>query len=86
MLARTTMTSVTTFLALLALYLLGGEVIRSFVASMLFGVAIGTLSSIFIAAPILIFFHLRPVAYKAGSEEAQEAADELKAGRQLPAK
>jgi len=36
MLARTVMTSVTTFLALLALYLLGGEVIRSFVASMLF--------------------------------------------------
>ena len=86
MLARTTMTSVTTFLALLALYLLGGEVIRSFVASMLFGVTIGTLSSIFIAAPILIFFHLRPVAYKADSEEAKEAADELKAGHHLPAK
>jgi SecD/SecF fusion protein len=60
MLARTTMTSVTTFLALLALYVFGGEVIRSFVASMLFGVFIGTFSSIFIAAPILIVFHLRP--------------------------
>ncbi len=60
MLSRTTMTSVTTFLALLALFLLGGEVIRSFVASMLFGVFIGTFSSIFIAAPILIFFRLRP--------------------------
>ncbi|HVW57434.1 MAG TPA: protein translocase subunit SecDF [Rhizobiaceae bacterium] len=60
MLSRTTMTSMTTFLALLALYLLGGEVIRSFVASMLFGVFIGTFSSIFIAAPVLIVFHLRP--------------------------
>lgn len=59
MLARTTMTSITTFLALLALFILGGEVIRSFVASMLFGVFIGTFSSIFIAAPILILFHLR---------------------------
>jgi len=86
MLARTTMTSVTTFLALLALYLLGGEVIRSFVAAMLFGITIGTLSSIFIAAPILIFFHLRPVAYNAGSEEALEAAEEFKTGRRLPAK
>jgi SecD/SecF fusion protein len=72
MLARTTMTSVTTFLALLALFLLGGEVIRSFVASMLFGVFIGTFSSIFIAAPILIIFHLRPVS-KEGME-AYEAA------------
>ena len=59
MLSRTTMTSITTFLALLALFLLGGEVIRSFVAAMLFGVFIGTFSSIFIAAPILILFHLR---------------------------
>jgi SecD/SecF fusion protein len=87
MLARTTMTSVTTFLALLALFLLGGEVIRSFVASMLFGVFIGTFSSIFIAAPILILFHLRPVAYKAGSEEAKAAAQEVDDVRHhLPAK
>jgi len=84
MLARTTMTSVTTFLALLALYLLGGEVIRSFVASMLFGITIGTLSSIFIAAPILIFFHLRPVSASPGSEEVEVA--QPKAGQQLPAK
>ena len=79
MLARTVMTSVTTFLALLSLYVLGGEVIRSFVASMLFGVFIGTLSSIFIAAPVLIFFHLRPVTQK----EMTAAED---AAHQLPAK
>jgi len=84
MLARTTMTSVTTFLALLALYLLGGEVIRSFVASMLFGITIGTLSSIFIAAPILIFFHLRPVAASPGSDEVEIV--QPKAGQQLSAK
>ena len=68
MLARTVMTSVTTFLALLALYLLGGEVIQSFVTSMLFGVVIGTFSSIFIAAPVLIFFHLRPTTQKEMNE------------------
>ncbi|MBS3649629.1 protein translocase subunit SecDF [Pseudaminobacter sp. 19-2017] len=84
MLSRTTMTSATTFLALLALFLLGGEVIRSFVASMLFGVFIGTFSSIFIAAPILILFHIRPTAYAPGSEEAKEAAAE--AAGPLPAK
>ncbi|WP_311028753.1 protein translocase subunit SecDF [Mesorhizobium koreense] len=84
MLARTTMTSVTTFLALLALYLFGGEVIRSFVASMLFGVFIGTFSSIFIAAPILIVFHLRPT-WTAVPDEVAEAP--AKGGaQQLPSK
>lgn len=84
MLARTTMTSVTTFLALLALYVFGGEVIRSFVASMLFGVFIGTFSSIFIAAPILIVFHLRPTWTAVPDEAAAPAA---KGGaQQLPTK
>ena len=59
-LARTSITGVTTLLALLALFFLGGQVIRGFVAAMIFGVVIGTYSSIFIAAPILIFFKLRP--------------------------
>jgi len=84
MLARTTMTSVTTFLALLALYVFGGEVIRSFVASMLFGVFIGTFSSIFIAAPILIVFHLRPTWTAVPDEPAEAPA---KGGaQQLPSK
>jgi SecD/SecF fusion protein len=83
MLARTTMTSVTTFLALLALYLFGGEVIRSFVASMLFGVFIGTFSSIFIAAPILIVFHLRPTWTPVPDEAVEPPA---KGGAQLPTK
>jgi SecD/SecF fusion protein len=78
MLSRTTMTSLTTFLALLALFALGGEVIRSFVAAMLFGVFIGTFSSIFIAAPILILFHLRPVTAKE-MEEAEHVAPQLPA-------
>jgi SecD/SecF fusion protein len=59
-LRRTTITSLTTLLALFALFLFGGEVIRSFTAAMIFGVAIGTYSSIFIAAPLLILFNLRP--------------------------
>lgn len=60
MLSRTVLTSVTTVLALSALYIFGGEVIRSFTAAMIFGVLIGTFSSIFIAAPLLILFKLRP--------------------------
>jgi preprotein translocase subunit SecF len=54
-LSRTIMTSLSMALALLALILFGGEVIRGFTAAMLLGVAIGTYSSIYIAAPMLIW-------------------------------
>ncbi|TIW21781.1 MAG: protein translocase subunit SecDF [Mesorhizobium sp.] len=70
-LSRTTLTSVTTALALLALVLFGGEVIRSFTLAMLFGVVFGTYSSIFIAAPLLILFKLRPQS--ATAEETKPA-------------
>ncbi len=53
-LARTTMTSVTTMIALAALYILGGEVIAGFTFAMMWGVVVGTYSSIFIAAPLLL--------------------------------
>ena len=53
-LSRTLMTSITTLLALLSLYFFGGEVIRGFTFAMIWGVLIGTYSSIFIASPILI--------------------------------
>ncbi len=69
-LSRTTMTSLTTILALLALFIFGGEVIRSFTAAMLFGVVFGTYSSIFVAAPLLILFKLRPGPATPSDEEA----------------
>jgi preprotein translocase subunit SecF len=53
-LARTILTSITTTVALTSLYVFGGEVIRGFTFTMLWGVFIGTYSSIFIASPILI--------------------------------
>ena len=58
-LARTAMTSLTTLLALVALFYFGGEVIHDFVFAMIWGVLIGTYSSIFIAAPLLSVFHLQ---------------------------
>lgn len=58
-LSRTLMTSVTTFLALLALYLFGGEVIRGFVYALIFGIAIGTYSSIFVASPVLLLMNIK---------------------------
>ncbi|MEO1198963.1 MAG: protein translocase subunit SecF [Pseudomonadota bacterium] len=59
MLSRTAMTSITTLLALFSLYFFGGEVIQSFTFAMIWGVVVGTYSSIFIAAPILIYLNLR---------------------------
>jgi preprotein translocase subunit SecF len=58
-LARTLMTSLTTLVVLIALYVLGGEVIRNFTFAMMFGVVIGTYSSIFIAAPLLAFLGVK---------------------------
>jgi len=58
-LSRTIMTSVTTMLALLALVLFGGQVIQSFSYAMMFGVIVGTYSSIFIAAPVLIYLGVK---------------------------
>ena len=51
-LTRTVMTSLTTLLVLLCIFILGGDSIRSFSFAMILGVIFGTLSSIFLAAPI----------------------------------
>ncbi|MCF6327132.1 MAG: protein translocase subunit SecD [Devosiaceae bacterium] len=59
MLSRTVLTSITTIAALMALVIFGGEVIRGFTISMTWGVLVGTYSSIFIAAPVLLFFGLK---------------------------
>ncbi len=59
-LSRTIMTSLTTLLALLSLFIFGGEVIRPFALTMIIGVIIGTYSSVFIAVPTLLIFKFRP--------------------------
>lgn len=58
-LSRTLMTSFTTLLALAALWTFGGEVIRGFVDALIFGIVVGTYSSIFVASPILTFLNIR---------------------------
>ncbi|MEC8322171.1 MAG: protein translocase subunit SecF [Pseudomonadota bacterium] len=58
-LSRTVMTSVTTLLALFSLYILGGEVIRGFTLAMIWGGFVGTYSSIFIAAPVLMYLGVK---------------------------
>ena len=57
-LSRTIITSGTTLLALLSIFILGGEILRGFAFAMIIGVIIGTYSSIFVASPILKFFNV----------------------------
>jgi preprotein translocase subunit SecF len=58
-LSRTILTASTTLLASLALFLFGGEVIHGFSGAMVFGVIIGTYSSIYISAPTLLYLNIR---------------------------
>ncbi|MGZ8410805.1 MAG: protein translocase subunit SecF [Hyphomicrobium sp.] len=59
-LARTTITGLSTLLAVLALYVLGGDVIRGFSLAMLWGIVIGTYSSICLAVPLMLYMYVRP--------------------------
>lgn len=80
-LSRTVLTGSTTLLALIALYFFGGEVISSFTLAMIFGVIIGTFSSVYIAAPVLIAFKLRPENFERDkdADKGKLEADSAKA-------
>lgn len=79
-LSRTFLTSITTLLALIALFVFGGPVIRGFTTGLIWGVCIGTYSSIALAVPLLARLHIR--GQTAGGEES---APEKKAGKGKPA-
>ena len=63
-LSRTIITSVTTLMVVICLFVLGGEVIRDFAFALMIGVIVGTYSSIFVASPVLIEWHSRLLAKK----------------------
>ncbi len=58
-LSRTIMTSLTTLLAIFALFLLGGEVLRDFSLTLLLGIVVGTYSSVFVASPLVYEWRMR---------------------------
>ncbi len=82
-LPRTIMTATTVFLALLALFFLGGHVIRSFSAAMIWGIFVATYSSIFICSPMLIYMGVRADVFdrkdKGESADATSVASRVKA-------
>jgi preprotein translocase subunit SecF len=83
-LSRTILTGLTAIVGILALLIFGGEVIRNFSFAMLFGIIIGTYSSIFIAAPLLDYLGVKreTVGYAVKAKEAAAA----KAKEPTPAK
>lgn len=74
-LSRTTMTSFTTLLALFALYVLGGEVIRGFSIALIWGIVIGTYSSIFLAVPLMLYMKLPNRSADATGDDGAASAE-----------
>jgi preprotein translocase subunit SecF len=72
--SRTVLTAPAILMALIALYLFGGEVINGFALTMLFGIVIGTFSSIFVAAPLVLWFGVDREAITGGEAKPAEAA------------
>lgn len=58
-LSRTVMTSMTTMIALIAVFFFGGSVVEDFAAAVIFGVLIGTYSSIYVASAVVLYFGVR---------------------------
>lgn len=77
-LSRTVLTGVTTIAVLLSLFFLGGEVIRNFTFAMLFGVLVGTYSSIFVSAPLIDYLGIKRdwsgETAKTGADAGQQAS------------
>ena len=81
-LSRTTLTSLTTFLVVLTLYVFGGEIINGFSFTLLVGVVVGTYSSIFIAASFLVQLKFSISKYRAGEalkEQRKKEKDRMRA-------
>ncbi len=79
-LARTVSTSLTMVLALLALVILGPDVIFGFSVAMLFGVVIGTYSSVYIASPVLIWLGVGPDSFIPEESDTEKAQNKLREG------
>lgn len=63
-LGRTIVTSLTTFVVVLSLFIFGGEVIKNFAFALIVGIFVGTYSSIYVASPVMMYFEKKEMAKK----------------------
>jgi len=83
-LARTTLTSLTTFFVVFTLFMFGGEIIHAFAFTLLVGVIVGTYSSVFVASPILLWFGFDVKNYHSKlAAKAKQAAEKEKMRQQF---
>ena len=83
-LARTTLTSLTTFFVVFTLFMFGGEIIHAFAFTLLVGVVVGTYSSIFVASPILLLFGFDVKSYHTKlAEKAKREAEKARMREQF---
>jgi preprotein translocase subunit SecF len=83
-LARTTLTSLTTFFVVFTLFMFGGEIIHPFAFTLLVGVVVGTYSSVFVASPILLWFGFDVKNYHAKlANKAKRALEKQKLREQF---
>jgi preprotein translocase subunit SecF len=86
-LARTTLTSLTTFFVVFTLFMFGGEIIHPFAFTLLIGIVVGTYSSVFVASPILLWFgfdvknyHVKLANKEKRKKEKQRMREQFDAG------
>jgi preprotein translocase subunit SecF len=73
-LSRTVVTSLTTFIGVLAIFVLGGEVLHDFAFALLAGIIVGTYSSIFVASPLLVLWRGGRGRLVGGGAEARRSS------------
>ncbi len=74
-LSRTTVTSGLTLISVIALFLFGGEVLRGFAVALIWGIVIGTYSTICVASPLLLYANLRTSKIRGGEDKTAKAAE-----------
>lgn len=79
-LSRTILTSVTTFLVVFALFMLGGDIIVDFAFAMLIGLVVGTYSSVFVASPVVLYFDPENFRKTAMYKLAMQSWDTVRGG------
>ena len=85
-LSRTILTSITTFLVVFGLFVLGGDIIEDFSFAMLIGLVVGTYSSVFVASPVVLYFDPENLKNNRIYNKMNEVLNGMKSQKRKPSK